>query len=122
MANAYGNCRSATNSAMKLIIYLDVYPGGGGSRRVLMRGTGVRCSSGMAGQGRGDRDGMRLGRDTGSALASLGRGLTAPGGCDGALGHGQDRGRPQGGGQGRSGLREPSGPPHTGKAEPKCTQ
>lgn len=65
---------------------------------------------------------MRLGRDTGSALASLGRGLTAPGGCDGALGHGQDRGRPQGGGQGRSGLGEPSGPRHTGKAEPKCTQ
>lgn len=30
MANAYGKCRSATNSAMKLIIYLDVYPGGGG--------------------------------------------------------------------------------------------
>lgn len=30
MANVYGECRSATNSAMQLIIYLDVYPGGGG--------------------------------------------------------------------------------------------
>lgn len=85
-------------------------PWGWGSRRVLMRGTGVRRSSGMAGQGRGDRDGWGW-AGTQALLWHLWDGGWRPqGAAMGPWDMGRIRGGPREGARDGQGWGSPQGP------------